>query len=356
MIKKTKNLVAITLLLTFCIVTCSKNDTEANFDIKKLRADLINSTEKPIRQNLTESINNLNTAVNSFANTTNKENLQIVKEAWKEAAINFSLIEVFNFGEVKSTNIQTAFYSWGANEAAIANFIASTDITNEENINSLPTNNRGLSAIEFLLFEQTEELTLQSFSNKRRLDYLQELGKNLVAKSTAYNLLWGSYQIIFIENDKNGINGSINQVVNQMYALLEDIKSLKIGQPAAIEKTTTANAEILQAEKSSFSLQLIQKNIESIKRLYFGDTNGLDDYVFFKTKNSELNDQIEKTFVEIENKITDFKGIPLKESIFSQSADVQSLYRSIRNLLILVRVDLANVLSVTITVTDNDGD
>ncbi|CAM1368365.1 imelysin family protein [Tenacibaculum xiamenense] len=344
------------LILTILIIACSsESDTQATFDVRQLRADLINSIEQPTTALFTQSIQDLNTAMVSFSNNITVQTLQELKENWKQAADAFSSIEPYNFGEVKSSNIQTSFYTWGADDNDINQYIASTNPINQESINSFPTTRRGLSAIEFLLFELSEQETINSFSDSRRIDYLIALGTNLVSKADAYKTLWENTRNNFIENNQSGINGSINQVVNQMYALLEDIKSLKIGQPAAIEETNSPDAELLQAEKSEYSLILIKKNIESIKALYFGNSNGLDDYIFSKTSTNELNNKVSTTFTNIENAISEL-NVPLKEAISSNQTEVQRLYDKIRDLLVLMKIDIANALSVTITVTDNDGD
>ena len=352
-----QRLIFIYLLIFTVLLACnSDSDNQETFNLKQLRADLINSVEQPTTTLFFESIQNLHTIIIAFSNDISIENLHKTKEAWKIAAGTFSTIEPYNFGEIKSTNIQTAFYSWGANDTGINEYISSNKSIDEETINSLSTTYRGLSAIEFLLFELSDQETIDSFSNSRRIEYLMVLGSNLVTKAEIYKTLWKTSRKNFIENIQTGINGSINQIVNQIYALLEDVKSFKIGQPAAIEKTNTPDAEKLQAEKSKFSLTLIQKNIESIKKIYFGNANGLDDYIFSETKNTKLNDKISKTFTDIENTINNLNSKPLKENIFDKPNEVKILYDKIKYLLLLMKIDVANVLSVTITVTDNDGD
>lgn len=76
-------------------------------------------------------------------------------------------------------------YSWGANETKIENFIAATDTMNQSDINGLPTKARGLSAIEYLLFDTDLSTTVSSFSNQRRIDFLLALNANLVIKSSS---------------------------------------------------------------------------------------------------------------------------------------------------------------------------
>ncbi|WP_428740905.1 imelysin family protein [Tenacibaculum sp.] len=353
MIKKITSIFLLALL-----ISCSSDNTEPtnSFNVKQLRVDIINSVEAPVVADFSESITQLNNSIITFANTVNEQNLNLLKEAWKQAAANYSLIEVLNIGDIKDSFIQTAFYSWSANESAIESYIASTNEISKEAFNSVATNTRGLSAIEFLIYEKSVAETLEDFKNTRRLKYLKTLGENLEEKITTYTSLWDNFKDTFIENNATGINGGVNQVVNSMYALLEDVKSFKIGQPAGIEKTTAVDATLLQAEKSSYSLFLIEQNLEGIKKLYFGDENGLDDYVFSITNTQELNNRIEAQFETLNTILLKLKTTSLKEALVNEKEEVTNLYNAVRDLLVLLKSDVASTLSVIITVTDNDGD
>ena len=344
-------------MLSMILIMCnSESDQSENFNIKKLRQDLIDLIEKPATNELIDNIKVLKNTIDTFSNEISNSNLKSLRKAWKKAAEAFSVIEPFNFGKVKDVNILKAIYNWGADDISINEYINSNKIINEETINILPTTQRGLSAVEYLIFELTEDETLQSFSNTRKIDYLTALGNNLVSKSNTYKSLWENNRIDFINNDREGINGSINQIINQIHALLEDIKSLKIGEPTSIEKTIIPNEELLQAEKSSFSLEIIAKNIESIKQIYFGKENGLDDYIFAESKHNDLNTRAEQIFNNIATSIKKLEEFPLNVAITLEPEKVKKLYENIKSLLLLMKIDVANTLSVTITVTDNDGD
>lgn len=347
-------------LLLLLIVSCGGNENQQNnnYDVKQLRSAIINTIQQPTTSAFVNSINELNNSIVTFSNTTNQQNLTIVKNTWKKAATEFSLIEAINIGDIKDAAILTSLYSWNANETAIENYISSNKEINATALNSNPTNTRGLSAIEYLISEDDATTTLQQFNNSRRLNYLKALGENLVQKTTTYTSIWNNFETDFIENNSTGINGGINQVVNAMYALLEDVKTFKIGQPAGIEKTTDIDITLLQAEKSENSLLFIEKNIEMIERLYFGNKNGLDDYVFSITDNNELNDKLKQQFEEVYSVISKIKSTnsSLKEAVSTNKNDVQNLYSAVRKLLVLIKTDVSSTLSITITVTDNDGD
>ncbi|MEX6625602.1 imelysin family protein [Tenacibaculum salmonis] len=353
MIKKTIIITITSLLFLSCN---SDSETVSSFDIQKLRTDIITNIETPITTSFIESIDDLNNSIQIFTTNPNENNLLVAKNTWKTAAKNYSLIQVLNIGEIKTSYIQTSFFSWVANAKGIEEYLLSNKEISEIAINSISTNLRGLASIEHLLFDKNTTETIEGFTDIRRKEYLNILGLNLVSKATIYNSKWNTFRTKFIENNSTGINGSINQVINQMYALLEDVKSYKIGQPAGIEKTSVPDITLLQAQKSDYSLVLIQNNIESIKNIYFGNENGIDDFVSSITKNETLNNKIKIQFETIENTISAFGNNSLKEAIINDKANVKKLYNEVKQLLVLIKTDVASVLSVTITFTDNDGD
>ncbi|QTE23454.1 imelysin family protein [Polaribacter cellanae] len=354
MIKKTVFLIAI-----FCtIIACNKDNfsEKVAFDIQKYQTEFVNNTITPANEEFVLNSEKLNEAILKFSTNLNNQNLLSLKTAWKNAALSYSKTEVGDFGVIKNTGIHLAIYSWTANETGIENFIASTHVISESSINSSPTKTRGLSAIEYLIFEKTTAETITAFSDQRRLDYLIYLGENLLKKVNSLKDQWESYSSIFIKNKTSGLDGSINRIVNQMNVLLENIKRFKIGEPSGLENSTTVSTNLLQADKSGISLDIIEKNIESLKATYFGNTYGLDDYVSLISNNDDINTAIKNQFLAIENDISSFSNSSLKEVINAKNLKVNNLYQHIKELIVLIKVDVASTLSITVTFTDNDGD
>ncbi|CAM1344419.1 imelysin family protein [Tenacibaculum amylolyticum] len=350
----------IVMLTVIAIVFACSNDSEsrseATFDVAKLRSEFISEIETPATTAFVNSVTDLNTAIVAFYNTTSQTNLESLRTQWKQTAKAFAFIEIMDFGEIQSSLIMSSFYTWGANETAINDYIASTNPITETTINARSTNTRGLSAIEFLLFENAITETLNDFSNTRRKEYLKVLGENLVKKAQILNSAWASYRSTFINNSSTGINGSVNMLVNQINVLLENVKRFKIGEPAGFQSTSTINTIALQAEKSEFSLNLIKENIAAVKSIYFGTANSLDNYVSAVTNSNEINDKILGVINAIEGDIATLENTSLSNAITFNISGVTKLYESINVLIVLVKVDVASALSVTITFTDNDGD
>lgn len=344
------------LTLIFSCGSDGESSQPSSFNVEKLRSEFITQIETPAINAFSQSANSLNTAIVSFTENPSEEKLASLKTKWKGTATSFSAVEILNLGEVKTTLIMSAFYTWGANETAIEDFVAGTGEISSTALNSISTNQRGLAAVEYLLFEKSASETITDFSNKRRKEYLKALGENLVQKATTLTTSWVNYRNTFISNNATGINGGLNMIINQMNALLEDVRRFKIGEPAGLERTTTPNATLLQAEKSAYSLALILANINSVKRSYFETENSIDNYVAYITKSDKLNTKVQEKFTEIDNAIKALASTSLKNEITTKPTEVKKLYEAIKALIVLIKTDVASALSVTVTFTDNDGD
>ena len=355
MIRKTLSIL-ITLFLGISCNNSTENSVEP-FDVVQWRTDFIEKIETPSTASLVESIDVLHAQILLFSEATTLVNLEALQASWKVAALAYSKNEILNIGDVKNTAIHNAFYSWGVNGSIIDAYINGEDMISEENINALSTNVRGLGAIEYLIFNGDNDTLLTLFSStERRKQYVEALGANLVIKVATLNTSWSSYRADFLNNNQTGINGAINMVVNQMNALLEDVRKFKVGEPAGLENSSIANIDLLQAEKSAFSTELIQENIKAIESIYFNEDEGLSAYVKSITGTDELNNIIENQFSLIANDITSLNNEPLKEAIINNINTVEALYNDLNGLILHIKNDVASTLSITITFTDNDGD
>lgn len=356
MIKKTN--IYITLICLFLIIACNKEDNPQNdnFDIIKYHESYTENLILPSISNLVTNTTKLNEAINNFTITTNETNLSSLRDAWKEVAISFSKTQIGNLGDIQMSAVYLSIYSWDANEIKIEEFIASSTPISESEIITLPAKARGLSAIEYLIFENDIASTINSFSNQRRKDFLLSLGENVVSKINSLDNQWKSYSNSFINNTSTGINGSINFIVNQMNFVLENVRRFKVGEPAGIENSSIVDVTLLQADKSEISLEMIKENIASIKTAYYGNAEGLDDYVSSIAKNEDVNEAIANTFSAIENNIASLSNSSLKNAITTNNSQVTALHKNIKDLIILIKVDVASILSITVTFTDNDGD
>ena len=98
--------------------------------------------------------------------------------------------------------------------------------------------------------------------------------------------------------------------------------------------------------------------MDSLEALYFGidgevDGLGLHEYVAFLQPG--LQTTVAARFTAVRNALA-LLDTPLQDAVVNRPNEVQALYDALQELLLTTKVDMTNVMGVTITFNDNDGD
>jgi predicted lipoprotein len=242
-----------------------------------------------------------------------------------------------------------------------------TDLDNDF-IEAIGSPAKGLSAIEYLIFapDGDDDTALALLTNSpSRMEYLVAATQNLHNKAQEVQAYWladsNDYANSFINADGDGetFNSSLSMLNNQMVAILEIAIREKLGRPLGIVAGDGPHPEEVEAGLSGNSLAQIQQNLTAVQIAFTGgDGLGLDDYLDYLGAESEgipLSQKINDQFAVTQ---TALKAIepPLATAVSQDTATVQAAYDEMRELLILIKVDMANQLGVTITFNDSDGD
>lgn len=367
--KKTLYIIVLIISIFALNLSCDKEGvSEAKYEIEYYReAQLTNIYDNEVSKLNTQFIletTNLNTVVEQFQLQPTLENLIIVQNTWTEMLLVWKQLELYRIGPISSSFIYYRINYWPTNTTFINNFIEGTDAINEGYIESKGGSAKGISALEYLLFNTDNQTTINSFTVdvnfERRLDYLVALSQNLITKAQELETLWIDYKPEFISAVENGLDGSQNLLINEMVALFEEIKIYKLGK--ALGDNTGGNIDVfeLEAYRSEKSLDIIRKNLVSLERCYTGDFAqtpfriGFDDYLI-QLGYQELATEITNNFTNCYSKI-DAISNSLKNEVVNNTQNVTDLQTAITELLVHVKVDIANAIGSTITFNDNDGD
>ena len=218
--------------------------------------------------------------------------------------------------------------------------------------------------MEYMLFPSNSTGTIAAFTTDenalRRVRYLLALSENLVTKSTQLKGLWEANKDAFIGALENGISGSQNQVINAMVTLIEEIIISKLGNPLGDSNGGNIEPERLEAHRSEISKDIIQQHLYALQRCYKGDFAetpfrvGFDDFLVL-IGSEDFSAKISDQFALCQKQLDAVPG-SLENELMVNADGVVDLKNSFRDLLVLIKVDMANVLGSTITFNDNDGD
>lgn len=362
------------ILVMVCGITvigCQDDDgiLEKNYETQFYReSQLTNIYNNEIVDHTSDFVSktaNLQSTIEQFRQNPSATNLLLAQNDWETMLLTWKELELYKIGDVSDSFLFFDINLWPSNETLIDTYINGTDTIDETFISSHGASSKGISALEFLLFSsENPSEVLNSFTTdmnaNRRLDYLVALATNLNTKAQALQTVWQNYQPEFISSLQNGINGSQNLVINAMVTLTEQIVIRKLGNPLGDNTGGILNPESLEASRSGNSLTIIERHLKSLQRCYSGDFKqtpfriGFDDYLV-KLGYEELSVRIHEQFNICQQQIETINGT-LYEELTNNPQNVVALQDTFRDLLVLLKVDMANAIGSTITFNDNDGD
>jgi uncharacterized protein len=303
----------------------------------------------------------LNQAAQTFVNLPSEETLELAQVAWKEAGYAWSQCEFYEIGGLEVMILHNQINK-APNALQIDEALASEVVLDSAFIESKGSTMKGLATLELFLFSsEGNQSILQSFTDPRRRDYLKALGENVQQKASELVNYWSpegkNYMDTFAAADQadGSVKGSINMLVNELINSLEKVAREKIYNPLGDVSSDERKPEIAEAYLSKTSLDRIKGNIISGQHMFTGGQGqGVDDYLVFLGAvklSGQITDQFEATLEALDQINETFE-----DALVNHPERVSQAYNAVKNLLILISVDAANQLGITVTFNDSDGD
>ena len=355
------------LLLFVFLTACGGG----GFQREAMLENMTDNVIVPLHEDFVAETAVLRTTAYQFRDDPTAENLVQLQEVWVETAVAWKRLELFEFQAVMVLHNQIE--KWPAKTEFIENFISlEKDTIDEATIDGLGSPNKGLPAIEYLLFnpELDDAALLATFTDDpQRLAYMVATIENTDTKAQDLLAFWteGSenYALVFAESDEfNGIShDSISILANEMVLVMENIVGMKSGEPLGASDGGEPHPELVEAGYSETSIALIISNLTSFQQTFNGgnradESLGFDDYLIFLEADFEGQSLADVINNQAETAIAAWEavGMPLKTAVVENPTAVQKASDETRTLLRLLKADMANHMGVVITFSDNDGD
>lgn len=334
---------------------------KADFDRRAMLAEITESLILPLHKELLAETQALERAVAQFAQAPSPETLETAQVQWRTTADAWSRVEPFGlrftmlvFNQIKK---------WPVNTIFIEEFIAEEETIDEPFIASIGSTAKGLTAIEYFLFSQeltNPEIVEALTTAPKRMAYLTALSQNLVKSTDELVTMWspdgGNQAQAFVDADFSGANvqGSMSMLANELIVLVETVANTKLEYPLR-GVLADPQPDSVESPYAAYSLPLIVNNLRTLQQIL---NAGLGDYVDRMAVtprqtplSAAIDAQIEETIATIEA-----IDIPLRAAVLENPDAVRAARDSVKDLLVLLKVDMANQLGITVTFSDNDGD
>ena len=335
------------------------------FDRNAMLGAVADTAILPAHRQLVEEAEQLDAAARQFASAPTLERLESLRAGWLSASLAWKGVELYELPGMFL--FHNAIEKRPARVAFIEDLItqadrAALDGVNAAFIESLGSTSKGLAAIEYLIFESAgaEASVLDRFADPARRAFVTALTANLAAKTEELYRFWapegGDYAGTFRANGSEGadLRGSISLLANQMIQLVEMVMRTRLGVPMGAVDGVPRPREV-EAYPSGESLALMAASLASIQRALDAGLYDYLDYLDPSPADRKLSSAIR---AQLETVFDTLAGVPapLSRAVTESPAEVEAAFESMRPLLVLIKTDLAALLGITVTFSDNDGD
>lgn len=335
------------------------------FDRNAMLGAVADDAILPAHRELVAEAERLDAAARQFASAPTPEALESLRAAWLQAALAWKGVELYELpgvflfhNAIEKRPVRVAFI-----EDAIAQADPDAlDRLDAAFIESVGSTSKGLAAVEYLVFPSEEHPAplLESFADPARGAFLTALTANLAAKTGELHRYWlpegGDYARTFRENDSEGadMRGSISLLANQMIQLTEMVMRTRLGVPMGSPDGVPRPREV-ESHASGQSLAFMAASLESLRQPLDG---GLDEYLDYLDRSPVDRGLSAAIRARIDAALEAMARVPgpLSRAVTDSPAEVEAAFEAMRPLLVLVKTDMAALLGITVTFSDNDGD
>ena len=351
--------IALALSLAFIVlVGCTPTFSRA-----EMLANLSEHVILPSHKALLASVNKLSAAVAAYNDVPTAEGLTSMRSAWQETSLAWMAVTPYRFNRINEALIMNRIESLPARVPFIEETIAGDQLITAEFVTGVGSSSQGLGSIEYLIFDAASAADLAA--NPRRQAYLAGASTALANNVAALLNIWSTegeaYGRTFAEADADGgdLQGSTNMLVNQLLQSIENITWDRIGKPSGRRTNGLVRPGLVEAPYSQSSLTRIRATVVALETIYHGGKGlGLDDYLDYlgadyqgQPLSAAISQQFSVTLAAL-----DAIDLPLTQAVTQDAAGVDTAFAELRQLIALLKSDMASQLGVTLTFSDNDGD
>ena len=358
-----QRLLLLSFAALFLVVTACDPDTGGadddgpmlpSFDRKAMLEDWGNDVIVPAYEASTAASAQLASAASGFAVAPSEETLETLRTDFQSAYLSWQAVSPFLMGRAEEINLRFRANTYPTDTELIEQNIAAEDFNLK-----LPSQTvaQGFPAIDYLLYANTDQLLAAGPEANARREYIATLTLTLRDLINSAKEEWTSdFITAYALNDGNSATASVDRTVNDYIFHYEKfLRAGKVGIPAGVFSDMPL-ADRAEALYSGQSKALMLASL-SASEAFFND-HGLAGYL--NTLNvmrdgellsTKITNQFLAIRAEAENVGPDFS-----RQVSEDNIRMLALYDEMQRLVVLLKVDMLQALSINVDYVDSDGD
>ena len=331
---------------------------QSSFSQQAMLANITQNIILPCHENTLEKVEALERQSHSLIDTLNSENMEKAQNAWKEARIAWAACELYDLAGLELMSLHHQVDKL-RDSNQITKILEGDEKLDSAYIESIGSPAKGFRVLEVLLFrEENGRLPAELLQEERRQAYVLAVAENLKLKVAEVVSFWEEDYADRFSNSKEAI-GSVkepfNKLFNEQLFTLQLLTVDRLGYPLGKIVGAKPRPEIAMAFLSQSTGEIIVANLQSVKDTFTGlDGLGVEDYLIGNDQKAIAED-VNERFDEILSILVNL-GEPLEAAIINQSDKLNEAHNMLEELWVLMQVDVANQLAVTVTFKQLDGD
>ena len=346
----------------------SSNDELNSFDHTGMLTNWVDNIIIPSITNFDNSLDIFKESATTFVNAPTTETLSNLKEAWLSSFLKWQHVEMFDIGLSEEIYYKNRINLYPTNVERIENNISTLNYDLDEPVNFSA---QGLNSIDYLLFgigeNEVEIISKFSDENLNYGKYLTDLVDKMVSLTYEIKSSWSDeYKSSFISSTDNTASSSINKVVNDfIYYFEKGYRANKIGIPAGVfsDKPLPDRVEAYYGKNYSKILALEATNAVNyfFNGNYSNDTESkglsIKDYLDYleADKEEKLSEKINSQLEKIKTKVSEL-NTNFSEQVSQENLKMLIAYDVIQANVVFLKVDMLQVLNISVDYVDADGD
>lgn len=346
----------------------SSNDELNSFDHKEMLTNWVDNIIIPSITNFDNSLETFKESVITFVNAPTAETLSNLKEAWLSSFLKWQHVEMFDIGLSEEIYYKNRINLYPTNVERIENNISNLNYDLDKPVNFSA---QGLNSIDYLLFGigENEDEIISKFSdeNLNYGKYLTDLVDKMVSLTYEIKSSWSDeYKSSFISSTDNTASSSINKVVNDfIYYFEKGYRANKIGIPAGVFSDKPLPDRVEAYYGKNYSKILALEATDALNYFFNGnysndtESKGLSikDYLDYleADKEEKLSEKINSQLEKIKTKVSEL-NTNFSEQVNQENLKMLIAYDVIQANVVFLKVDMLQVLNISVDYVDADGD
>jgi len=366
-------LFAFFLVLSSCEPDEDDHNSDYNgdgFDRSEMLINWADNIIIPAYDEFNNTLNELNTAINSFISNPSISTLDFASDAWLNSYKYWQHVEMFDIGLAEVINYKGKMNIYPTDSYLIDQNIESGnyDLDNNNNFDS-----RGFPAIDYMLHglaESKDDIINNYISDSSHSQYLSDLVNNMISNTNLIIDDWDSYRDEFVSLSSNTATSSVNKMTNDFIFYFEKgFRANKFGIPAGIFSSEPLPNTVEAFYKKDVSKELAIQALKASRNFFIGKFFNYDlevssglvgpsfeayiDYLY--SDNDNLSDLIQTQFQEAESKLSTLNNNFVYQ-IENDNISMLQTYDAIQAMVVSFKVDMLQALGVSVDYVDADGD